>query len=100
MTKKLYECELRIYVVAENEAEAHHIAHDSARNEDADSWDVYETDSVAHTWSDLLPYGGNDDKMTCSKWLEQGKKVVIHLTGDMQGHLYCVTEVSDDRSKS
>lgn len=67
MIKKLYEVEIKAYVMAEDEDEAKSIA--VAECEDVDA-EAFVTNSIDAEWWDAIPYG-NDDDLTCGEILKQ-----------------------------
>ena len=61
--KRLYDVEIRVFVMAEDEEEARQIATRECQPEEADA---EEAGSVDVFWWDSIPYGSDDDK-TCGK---------------------------------
>jgi len=61
--KKLYEVEIRYYVMAENETEA-----EAIRTDDGVTLEVNEAFTVDSEWWDTIPFGGDDDR-TCGEIL-------------------------------
>ncbi len=66
--KKLYEVEMVVYVMAENENEAHEAANDFEVDIPFFDCKIYEAVSDYSNWMDAIPYGSDDDK-TCREVL-------------------------------
>jgi len=64
--KKLYEVEMIMMVMAEDESDAKLVAAQNASAENWDEFDAYEADSVKSEWWDCIPWGSDDDK-TCGE---------------------------------
>lgn len=61
--KKLYEVEIKVYVMAEDKEDALYIASRECQPEEAEA---YEAESVDALWWKSIPYGSDDDK-TCGE---------------------------------
>jgi len=61
--KRLYEVEIRVYVMAENEQDALQIAARECQPEEAEAEEAGSVDSL---WWKSIPYGADDDK-TCGE---------------------------------
>ena len=62
--KKLYEVQMTVYVMAEDEAQAHFAAIDNGVEIPFEDCEIYEARVVPAAWIDSIPYGSDDDK-TC-----------------------------------
>ena len=66
----LYEVEIKLYVVADDESAARRIVQFDILREDAVDIDIYHADAIDAHWSDLLPFGDNPDDQTCMEILK------------------------------
>ena len=64
--KKLYEVEIKVYVMAEDAEEAAQIAVTDCQDTEAEA---FLANSVDSEWFDVIPYGGDDDT-TCGEILK------------------------------
>ena len=62
--KKLYEVQMTVYVMAEDENEACSIATQFDVDIPSEDCEIYEACVVPTVWLDSIPYGSDDDK-TC-----------------------------------
>ena len=67
--KKLYEVQMTVYVMAEDESQAYFAATDINVEIPFVDCEIYEAGAVPKSWMDFVPYGSDDDK-TCRKVLE------------------------------
>ena len=69
--KTLFEVNIRLYVVAEDEQEA---KYEAMKVSDPDSYDVkvMEAKTVDSMWANLIPFGGEDDRK-CKEYLSVTK---------------------------
>lgn len=67
--KKLYEVQMTVYVMAEDENEAYSIATQFDVDIPFEDCEIYEVRAVSTTWLNSIPYGSDDDK-TCREILK------------------------------
>lgn len=61
--KQLYEVEIRVYVMAEDEQDAVQIAARECQPEEAEAYEAVSVDTI---WWKAIPYGSDNDK-TCGE---------------------------------
>ena len=62
MKKKLYEVQMSVYVMAENEVLAHSVATGYDVEISIEDCEIFEATAVPQPWFDSIPYGSDDDK--------------------------------------
>ena len=77
--KTLFEVNIRLYVVAEDEREA---KYEATKVSDPDSCDVevMEAETVDSVWANAIPFGGEDDRK-CKEYLSVTRKLKKHKEG-------------------
>ena len=67
--KKLYEVQMTVYAMAENENDAHSVATGYGVEIPIEDCEIYKAGAVLSPWIDCIPYGSDDDK-TCREILK------------------------------